>query len=609
MFNNFIYVIIAVLIYSTYNISSPVENLSLFETLFIFICLSVFFFVLLIARFRKFERQIEKERFLYSGNRFDSLTNKGSIFAILLFAVDVYGLNLPFYTRKIQLFGSMPALDALLFICLFLFYLSLIWGVAYNAHRKLNISEYRSRFSYIISNISFCLPVFVPWLILSILADIINLLPYETPKLILSTAGGELALFLSFLVIVSIFGPLMIQKLWRCKPVEEGKERSGIETICRKTGVGFSDILYWPVPGNRMITAGVMGLVKKFRYILVTKTLLRLLSPEEVEAVIAHEAGHIRKNHLLFYILFLSGYIIIAVSTTDIVIYLILLAKPLYGLMTGLGVNRSNAISVLYGLVVTGTFLFYFRFVFGYFMRNFERQADAYVYSIFENAEPLISTFKKIASAGGSPPDKPNWHHFSIDERIQFLEKCNADRSIIKRHENKIKKSMVIYLAGMILIGAFGYMISSGERGKIINEYFAEKIIMREIRDNPGDPDLPAMLGDLYYGLKDYDRAKEAYEKSLSIAPESPKVLNNLAWLYATSEDINIRNSDLAVKFAEKAVKIEESSQVFDTLAESYYAAGRYREAVEAGKKALMLAVSDKTYYEKQLAKFIRSGP
>lgn len=96
----------------------------------------------------------------------------------------------------------------------------------------------------------------------------------------------------------------MIQKLWRCKPVEEGKKRSDIEAICKKAGVGFADILYWPIFGSRMITAGVMGLIKRFRYILVTKSLLSLLEPEEVEAVIAHEAGHIKRNHLVFYLLF-----------------------------------------------------------------------------------------------------------------------------------------------------------------------------------------------------------------------------------------------------------------------------------------------------------------
>ncbi len=546
------------------------------------------------------------ERDPYSGHRFDSLINTGSIVAILLFAIDIYGLNLPAHTRKITLLRSVPALDALLFLCLFVLYLSVIWGCAYRAYRKIYVPDYSSRRSYIISNISFCVPVVMPWLVLSIAADIINILPYEWPRRFLATTFGELTFFVSFLFIIAVFGPVMIQKLWRCKPVEEGRERAGIEAICKKAGVGFSDILYWPIFGSRMITAGVMGLIKKFRYILVTKTLLRLLEPEEVEAVIAHEAGHIKRNHLLFYLLFFLGYMLLAVSTFDIVIYSVIFAKPLYSFLIDYGISQPTIISISYGIAITAIFLIYFRFIFGYFMRNFERQADAHIFSFFESARPLISTFEKITALSGRSPSKPDWHHFSIEERIGFLKKCDADRNLIKCHDNRIKKSIAIYLAGLILTGALGYCLNFGEKGKKLNNFFAEKIILGEIEDNPGDPELPAVLGDLYYTLKYYDKAKSAYEKSLMILPDNPKVLNNLAWLYATCVDNKIRNPQRAVLFAEKAVKKEETPQILDTLAESYYAAGYYKEAVETGKKALNLAGLDKSYYEKQLSKFMK---
>jgi Zn-dependent protease with chaperone function len=400
----------------------------------------------------------------------------------------------------------------------------------------------------------------------------------------------------------------MIQKLWRCKPVEEGRERSGIEAICKKAGVGFADILYWPIFGSRMITAGVMGLIKRFRYILVTKSLLSLLDPEEVEAVIAHEAGHIKRNHLVFYLLFFLGYMLLAVSTFDLVIYSVIYAKPFYRFLIDSGIRQPTIISIWYGIAITAIFLIYFRFIFGYFMRNFERQADTHVFSFFESARYLISTFEKIADAGGGSADKPNWHHFSIRERIYFLKKCDADRSLIRRHDGKIKKSIAIYLAGLILTGALGYSLNFGEKGKKLNDFFAEKIILDEIEDNPGDPELPAMLGDLYYSLKYYDKAKEAYGKSLSIAPDNPKALNNLAWLYATCEDKRMRNPEIAVLLAEKAVKNKETPQILDTLAESYHAVGRYREAIETEKKALLPAGPDKSYYEKQLTKFMKSG-
>ncbi len=71
-------------------------------------------------------------------------------------------------------------------------------------------------------------------------------------------------------------------------------------------------MLLWPVFEGQMLTAGVMGLIKRFRYLLITPSLLQLLTPEELKGVVAHEIGHIRKNHMFFYLLFFGGYALLA---------------------------------------------------------------------------------------------------------------------------------------------------------------------------------------------------------------------------------------------------------------------------------------------------------
>ncbi|MFO7666267.1 MAG: M48 family metalloprotease [Desulfobacterales bacterium] len=608
MFTNFVYFIIVILIYSTYQYSGSANDASLQEALLIFFSLSAIFICFIFISFRRLEKSISYEnRFLYY-NKFDSLLNTCSILAILLFAINIYGINLPSYTREIPLLKSVPTMEALLFLCLFLLYLSMTWGAAFGAYRKLYSAYDLSRRSYIASNISFSIPVVMPWLLLSFAADIINILPFEGPKRFLSTTEGELLFFTSFLVVIAIFGPVLIQTFWRCKPVEEGKNRAMIEAVCKRAGVKISNILYWHVFETKIITAGVMGLVSRFRYLLVTKALLSLLEPEEIESVIAHEIGHIKQRHFLFYMVFFLGYMLLSLATFDMIIYLVIYAKPLYRFLTDYGVKQATIISISFGITITALFLVYFRFIFGYFMRNFERQADIYVYSFFDSAKPLISTLEKIAAASGQPADKPNWHHFSIKDRIEYLNRCDADKRWIKRHNIKIKKGMAVYLAGLFIIGSIGYNLNFGEMGKRTNEYFIEKILLGEIQNNPDNPDLHGMLGDFYYSIKDFHKTKKAYENALSIDPDNTRVLNNMAWLYATCEDESIRNASMAVALAKRTVNIEEKSHFYDTLAESYYAAGEYNEAIEAGKKALALAGSDKSYYEKQLNKFLTAN-
>ena len=241
-------------------------------------------------------------------------------------------------------------------------------------------------------------------------------------------------------------------------------------------------------------------------------------------------------------------------------------------------------------------------------MRNFERQADTYVYALFPSAKPLISTFKKIAATTGQPPDKPNWHHFSIKERIEYLNLCEEDKTYITKQDRKIKKSIAAYLAAIVIIGGIGYNLNYGETGKKLSKHFIEKILLREINKTPDNPHLYSNLGDLYYNINDYTETIRAYEKSIDLKPDNPHVLNNLAWLYATCDDKNLRNPERALNLALKAADLEESPHILDTLAECYYINGQLEEAVSTESYALRIAKKERLYFENQLKKFMKAA-
>ena len=603
MFGNFIYLIIVLLIYTTY---PPFEdtNFSPFETLVLF-----FFFIFIFAfitwlQFHRLEKRISKESHSHLDHKISVTITRQSVMAIMLFAIDIYGLNLSSFLEKIPIFSLIPTLQAVLVLCLFMSYLAIVWAFAHGAREKLYMSDI-SRESYIISNISFSTPVLLPYLLFSGITDIINALPFDLPKRLLTTYEGQIIYFLFFLVAVAVIGPSMIQKFWRCWPLEAGTARSRIENLCQKAGIEYNNILYWPIFGGRMITAGVMGLVKNFRYILVTDALMQLLNPEEIDAVIAHEIGHVKRKHLLFYLLFFVGYMVIAYATFDLIIYLIIYLEPLYSFIADTGLNQTEAvIPAIHGLFIISIFLVYFRYIFGYFMRNFERQADTYVYALFDSAGPLISTLEKIAVTSGQSPDKPNWHHFSISERIAFLHKCETDKSWKIHHDRKIIKSIAVYLAGILIIGSVGYYLNFGETGKQLNKHFFEKIILRELNKTTDKSGLYSMLGDLYYSEKKYEETIRAYEQAIALKPDNPQTLNNLAWLLATCDIHIFRNPEKALELATKAAALEESPHILDTLAESYYANGRFEAAVSAEMRALELVTKDRHYYEGQLKKF-----
>jgi len=603
MFGNFLYFIVVLLIYSTYQPSED-TGISPGEAMSFFTGLVVFFYWVTRRFFKKLEQDISSGTIFNRDQKFDTLITRQSIMAVVIFSINIYILGLPSYFTGIALFREVPTLLAICFIALFIFYLCIIWDSAYAAQKMIHRNAMSLK-EYIRSNISFSVPVLIPWTLLSGIADIINLLPFEFPKTVLASPAGQAAYFLIFLLVLVFFAPVMIQRFWGCKPLADGIFRSQIESFLKTANLEYAEILNWPLFGGKMITAGVMGIVKKFRYILVTPALLRYLSPEELDAVMAHETGHVKKYHLLFYLFFFVGFMLLSYSVFNLIIFALLYIEPLYHMTFGSDPTGTGIFSQVFSILDITIFIIYFRFIFGYFMRNFERQADIFVYELMDNAVPLISSLDKIGALGRHSPDKPNWHHFSINQRIGYLKKCEADRSWIQRHNRKVKKSILIYTFIMVVIGGIGYNLNYGEAGKKLSKHFYETIITREIEKTPDNPVLYRELGDYYYiAVKDFQKAIEAYENSIILGPDNPETLNNMAWLYATCEIDYFRNPERALELAKKAAHLKKAPHILDTLAESYFVNQQYEMAVQTEQRALEIAGRDRAVYLKNLKKY-----
>ena len=602
MFGNFIYFIVVLLIYLIYQPSDEVV-LNGFETFVLFGCLIFVFAFFSRFQFHRLKRRISDTSFARLDNQFHAILIRQSIMAILLFAIDIYGLNLPAYFINLPVFRTFPTLLALLFLGLFVFYLAIVWNYAHNTYQHLYRADI-SRRSYVISNISFSIPVLLPWLLLSGVADIIGILPFDTPKWFLNTTVGQTIYFLVFLLGVAIIGPAIIKQFWRCKPLDNGYARSRIESVCEKAELEYKDILYWPIFGGKMITAGVMGLVKKFRYILVTNALLHLLDPEELDMVIAHEIGHIKNKHLIFYLVFFAGFMLISYTVFELIMLSIFASETYYWIITASWVNQNTVSSIVYATVFISLFLLYFRFIFGYFMRNFERQADIFVFSLFDSSKPLISTFGKIAATSGQSSDRPNWHHFSIKERVDYLKQCEIDTRWIARHNKKVRNSIAVYLAGMFLIGGIGQFLKVGIIKPKLDNLYIESVLLKKIEKTPDNPKLYLMLGSTYYELENWEGTREAWEASLALDPENADALNNLAWLYATCNDERFRNPQRALELAKQAAALETAPHILDTLAESYFVNGSYEKAIATAERALSLAKEKRSYFKEQLERF-----
>jgi len=90
----------------------------------------------------------------------------------------------------------------------------------------------------------------------------------------------------------------------------------------------------------------------------------------------------------------------------------------------------------------------------------------------------------------------------------------------------------------------------------------------------------------------DFAGAAASYRLALRTHPDSPDLLNNLAWLLATCPDATARNGPEAVQLAEKACSLTHYHAIalVGTLAAAYAEAGRFDDAMATAEKACAMA-------------------
>jgi len=594
IYSNLLYLFVVILIISTRSVDAvPRFPFSLALPLFLIKGLLFYFMV----------RHLYQRRRIVSAPQYFSAEQKYSIAAVLSFATDVYLLDCLHYFSLLPLASRLPVLVSLAGTALFLSYMAMIWA----AERKsyLNIFDgHHSPLAFIIYNLRNMIALLLPWLILSFFSDLLQALRIPILTRLFASPWGEPLVFTLFFLFLLFFFPVLATRLWGCTPLPAGVLRSEMERFCRRQHLKYKDILLWPLFEGRVLTAAVIGFVRSFRYLLITPAMLAALTTDEIEAVMAHEIAHVKRYHMQLYLFLFLGFGLAAQLSTMPLYYLLFSSDAIYKIsgLTGRGPNAVFAFLTTFAMLLT--IILYFRYVFGFFMRNFERQADLHALATTGHSGPLVNVFEKIALLSGNIRDQPSWHHFSLAQRISFLLKCDRNPRLIGRHHRKVYMLLGLYFLFLLAGATSLWKVDEMFRDVPGSEKVAEFIIRSKIQDEPANPIWHLYLGDLEYAKRNFAAARKAYEHVLLLAPDQPDALNNLAWLLLTADDPAQRDPARALVLAERAVRIKEAPPNLDTLAEAYWANNMPTAAIEAERKALAQNPANHRYYQQQLEKF-----
>jgi len=202
------------------------------------------------------------------------------------------------------------------------------------------------------------------------------------------------ALMLPLALFVFVFAPELIRRLIPTEPLPPDYPlRRRLEVLCKRTNIRCRDVLLWRTQsmlGNAM----VMGLFPQIRYIFLSDLLLETMRDDEIEAVFAHEMGHVAHRHLWWYGLFFIGLMLLTLGPVLMLI----------GQIPGVGRE-----SELQYQIATVAQMVLFGVLFGFLSRRFEKQADVFAARTMQMNQAgtpvVISHVNPEAGAAGTSPE------------------------------------------------------------------------------------------------------------------------------------------------------------------------------------------------------------
>jgi STE24 endopeptidase len=242
------------------------------------------------------------------------------------------------------------------------------------------------------------------------------------------------AVWMGFNLLVLVLFPTVIAPLFnKFKPLEDETLKARVTALMQRCGFAAKGLFVMDgskrsAHANAYFTG--FGAAKR---VVFYDTLLKQLSPAEVDAVLAHELGHFKHKHVIkriatMFAMSLAGFALLGWLSLQIWFY------------TGLGVRpnisgANDALALLLFMMVVPLFSFFISPVFAQFSRKHEFEADAYAVSQTDGRDlrsALLKLYKDNASTLTPDPlfVKFYYSHPPASERLQRMSGAGLHSSV-----------------------------------------------------------------------------------------------------------------------------------------------------------------------------------
>jgi len=237
------------------------------------------------------------------------------------------------------------------------------------------------------------------------------------------------AVFLGMFVVLAQLAPIVLFPIfYKFAPLENEELKARLVRLSERAGTRVRGVYQWKLSEkSKKANAALTGLGST-RRIILADTLLESYSPDEIEAVLAHELGHHVHNHILKSIAVQAGTTLAGFWAANWVLHY---AVDRWHMFETLSDFANLPLLALVSTVLS----FLLMPALNAYSRFNERQADRYAFRSIPSVQPFITSMNKLAEQNLAERTPSRWvewffhSHPAVIKRIQAAQAWRTARA------------------------------------------------------------------------------------------------------------------------------------------------------------------------------------
>ena len=377
----------------------------------------------------------------YENAKFFAWIPRYTLAFLLKIVLVLFGFYIFIYNLVISWFGE-PVTVGKTILCFMVFSIlsglpENILNLPFDLHREFVLEK---RFGF--SNMTFKLwladqikNIIVGFILMFMLISVASVLLVSCPTYWWAIIAVVLMVFM---FIANIIYPKFIAPLFnKFQPLEDGELKTRLEAMLAKAGFSSDGLFVMDASKRSKHSNAYFTGFGKAKRIVLFDTLIKSMTVDEIESVMAHEVGHYKLKHIrnrlimMFPLILAGAFLLFKVSHLDI-------------LYTGFGfavtdINAMQFLGLELVMMIFSAISMPLEPIMNMFSRRHEYQADSYSARLCKTGRPLITALIKLNSENLNeilPPKIYSFFHYSHPTLVERTQALEAIENTLQASEN-----------------------------------------------------------------------------------------------------------------------------------------------------------------------------